>query len=52
MKEQIEQLESQLTGNLLEDIEIREKIHKLKMEDSGAVGCVCELGDECVACGS
>ena len=44
-------LEMSLTGNMLEDMEIKDKIHKLKMEIND-VSPSCSLGEECENCGS
>jgi hypothetical protein len=50
MKKQIEELEKQLTGNMLKDMEIRDKIHKLQMKIKGIRPEDSHF--ECVGCGS
>lgn len=53
-KEQLEQeiasLEGQLTGDMFQDMELRDKIHNLKMQLTGAKPMNQEI--ECVGCGS
>ena len=47
---EIAALESQLTGDMMRDMEIREKIHKLKMKQTGTT---CSIDNpECENCGS
>jgi len=49
-EEQIVELESQLTGNMFEDMNIKDQIHRIKLE---CVGGSCSIDDpECEACGS
>ena len=49
-KKKIAQLEAQLTGNMFTDMDIKDQIHKLKLEE---VGGSCDIDDpECEACGS
>ena len=49
-EEEIIKLESQLTGDMFTDMSIKEKIHKLKLEEAGGT---CSIDDpECEACGS
>jgi len=49
-EEQIVELESQLTGDMLADMDIKYQIHKLKLEEAGGS---CSIDDpECEACGS
>ncbi|RED93648.1 hypothetical protein [Marinoscillum furvescens] len=50
IQQEIDQLESQLTGNMMEDMEIRDKIHNLKMIRDGIKPGGQEI--ECVGCGS
>ena len=47
---QIQSLESQLTGNMFNDMEIKDKIHNLKMKVSGSKPCSSEI--DCTGCGS
>lgn len=47
---QIDQLEKQLTGNLMEDMDTRDKIHNLKMVRDGIKPGGQEI--DCVGCGS
>ena len=47
---QIKTLESQLTGNMLSDMEIKDKIHNLKMKANGSKPINTEI--DCVGCGS
>ena len=53
-KEQLEQeitsLEGQLTGDMFQDIDIRDKIHNLKMQLNGTKPMNQQI--ECVGCGS
>ena len=49
-EEEITQLESQLTGNMFADMNLKDQIHRLKLE---CVGGTCSIDDpECEACGS
>jgi hypothetical protein len=49
-EEKIAELEAQLTGDMFKDMDIKEEIHRLKLE---CVGGSCEIDDpECEACGS
>ncbi len=54
MKEQIENeikdLEGKLTGNMFADMELKDKIHNLKMKLNGTRPINSEI--ECVGCGS
>ncbi len=54
IEQEILQLESQLTGALLFDLDIREQIYYLKKKQSpvGLEPIICTLGEECVGCGS
>jgi|TARA_B110000977_G_C10691567_1_gene343685 hypothetical protein len=47
---QIQSLELQLTGNMFNDMEIKEKIHNLKMKVNGCKPINSEI--DCVGCGS
>jgi hypothetical protein len=47
---QIQTLETQLTGNLFNDMEIKDKIHNLKMKLNGIKPTSSEI--DCVGCGS
>ena len=48
--EKIAQLESQLTGDMFADMNLKDQIHKLKREEAGGS---CDIDDpECEACGS
>jgi len=50
LKNQIQKLESQLTGNMFTDMEIKDKIHNLKMKINGSKPSSSEI--DCVGCGS
>lgn len=47
---EINKLEAQLTGNMFEDMELKDKIHNLKMKLNGTRPMNSEI--ECVGCGS
>ena len=47
---QIQKIESQLTGNMFTDMEIKDKIHNLKMKINGSKPSSSEI--DCVGCGS
>lgn len=47
---QITDLESKLTGDMFSDMEIKDKIHNLKMKLNGTRPMNSEI--ECVGCGS
>ena len=50
IKERIEELRAQLSGDMIKDMDIKDEIHDLEMEDKGAT---CSIDDpECEACGS
>jgi hypothetical protein len=50
IKDRISELENSLTGDMMIDMEIKDEIHKLKMNQKGVV---CSIEDtECIACGS
>lgn len=48
--EQIQALEAQITGDMFADMEIRDKIHNLKMERDGVKPTDSSI--DCVGCGS
>jgi len=48
---QIIGLQQKLTGNLMEDLETKDKIHKLNMQLNNITPS-CSLGEECENCGS
>lgn len=48
--EKIESLEAKLSGDMFADMEIKEEIHKLKMQINGTKPDNSEI--ECVGCGS
>lgn len=50
LRNQIQTLETQLTGNLFNDMKIRDKIHNLKMKLNGAKPRSSEI--DCIGCGS
>ena len=48
--EKIAELEASLTGDMFADMDIKDQIHKLKLEEAGGS---CSIDDsECEACGS
>ncbi len=47
---EMEELESQLTGDMFKDMELKDKIHNLKMKVRGTRPMSSEV--ECVGCGS
>ena len=47
---EIEELENQLTGDMLKDMDLRDKIHNLKMKLNGTKPMNSEI--DCVGCGS
>ena len=48
--EKIADLEASLTGDMFSDMDIKDQIHKLKLEEAGGS---CSIDDpECEACGS
>ena len=47
---EITELESSLTGDMFQDMEIKDKIHNLKMKLNGTRPMNSEI--ECVGCGS
>lgn len=50
IEKEIADLESQLTGDMFSDMEIRDKIHNLKMKVNGTKPANQEI--DCVGCGS
>lgn len=50
IQSEITTLESQLTGNMFQDMEVKDKIHNLKMKANGTRPMNSEI--ECVGCGS
>lgn len=53
IEQQISELESQLTGSLIEDTLIRERIYHLKRNvPVGSEPIACSMEDGCLNCGS
>ncbi|MCR9204068.1 MAG: hypothetical protein NXH75_05800 [Halobacteriovoraceae bacterium] len=50
LQKQIETLESSLTGNMMTDMDIRDKIHNIKMKLNGVKPV--DSHYDCVGCGS
>lgn len=50
LQSEINTLESQLTGDMFKDMDLKDKIHNLKMKLSGTRPINSEI--ECVGCGS
>ena len=50
ISKKIQELEKKITGNMLEDMDIRDKIHNLKMQLDGTKPSNSEI--DCVGCGS
>ena len=50
IKAEIEKLNQQLTGNMMEDMDIRDKIHNLEMKVKGIKPM--DTSIDCVGCGS
>ena len=50
LSNEIKEQEQKLTGNMLEDMDIRDKIHKLKMELNGVKPTDSHF--DCIGCGS
>jgi len=50
LKSEIEELNNQLTGNMMEDMEIRDKIHNLEMKVKGIKPMDTRI--DCIGCGS
>ena len=50
LQSEISELEGQLTGDMFADMEIKDKIHNLKMKLNGTRPANSEI--ECVGCGS
>lgn len=52
IKEQIGLLESKLTGDFMNDLDIKDQIHTLKMKLKGVSCDLVSGGEDCEACGS
>ena len=50
LKTQIEELKSQLTGDMFQDMELKDKIHNLEMQLNGTKPVDSHF--DCVGCGS
>ncbi|WKN32796.1 hypothetical protein PZB74_05490 [Porifericola rhodea] len=50
LEKEIQELESQLTGDMFKDMETRDKIHNLKMKLSGTKPMDSSI--DCIGCGS
>ena len=50
LQSEIKLLESQVTGDMFKDMEIRDKIHNLKMKLNGTKPASQEI--DCIGCGS
>lgn len=50
IKDKIAELEDKLTGNMFDDMELRDKIHNLRMRKEGIKPIDSEV--ECIGCGS
>ncbi|MGD1889479.1 MAG: hypothetical protein ACFB15_02575 [Cyclobacteriaceae bacterium] len=50
LEQEIEALNAQLTGDMFKDMEIRDKIHNLKMKLTGTKPIASQI--DCVGCGS
>ena len=50
LKSEIEELNNQLTGNMMEDMEIRDKIHNLETKVKGIKPMDTRI--DCIGCGS
>ncbi|MBL6667931.1 MAG: hypothetical protein ISP69_04575 [Crocinitomicaceae bacterium] len=50
LKQEIEALKVSLTGNMMEDMEIRDQIHNLEMKVTGTKPMDTRI--DCVGCGS
>lgn len=50
LEQQITALEAQLTGDMFQDMEIRDKIHNLKMKLNGTKPMDSSI--DCIGCGS
>ena len=50
LQEQVEELKSQLTGDMFQDMELKDKIHNLEMKINGVRPTDSYI--ECVGCGS
>lgn len=50
LKQEIEELKGKLTGNMMEDMELRDKIHNLEMKVNGVKPTDSHF--DCIGCGS
>ncbi|MEM6828871.1 MAG: hypothetical protein AAF551_00045 [Bacteroidota bacterium] len=50
LQSEIQELEGQLTGDMFKDMDLKDKIHNLKMKLNGTRPMNSEI--ECVGCGS
>ncbi len=50
LEKEIEALQAQLTGDMFKDMEIRDKIHNLKMKLTGTKPMDSQI--DCIGCGS
>ncbi|MGI9542046.1 MAG: hypothetical protein ACR2MX_02240 [Cyclobacteriaceae bacterium] len=50
LKEEIENLKSQLTGDMMKDMDLRDKIHNLEMQYKGVKPMDSSI--DCIGCGS
>ncbi len=50
LQDQIKELEATLTGDMMQDMEIRDKIHNLKMKLTGTKPMDSSI--DCIGCGS
>jgi len=50
LQNQIDELNNSLTGNMMEDMEIRDKIHNLEMQLKGVKPMDTKI--DCIGCGS
>lgn len=50
LKKQIEELEKQLTGDMFQDMDIKDKIHNLQMKIDGVKPTDSHI--DCIGCGS
>jgi hypothetical protein len=50
LKRQIEELKSQLTGDMFQDMELKDKIHNLEMKLNGTKPTDSHI--DCIGCGS
>ena len=50
LKQEIEELKGKLTGNMMEDMELRDEIHNLEMKVNGVKPTDSHF--DCIGCGS